>query len=169
MKWTTSLLCGAALVISGCASAPMGPTLRAMPPEGKAFEQYQSEKTFCKQYADSEVLGQDDAATTKSIIQGTAGTVLGAGLGVALGGGEGAAIGAAGGALAGTMVGAGSSAQAEDSIQDQYDNSFAECMTAKGNLVERPIIYRPGTTILYTNAPQPIIIHNPPPPGYPPY
>ena len=61
--------------------------------------------------------------------------MLGAGLGAAIGGGRGAAIGAGSGAIAGTGLGMGSSANEQYGIQQQYDNAFAQCMYAKGNMV----------------------------------
>jgi hypothetical protein len=68
------------------------------------------------------------------------GTVLGAGLGAAIGGaygnpGAGAAIGAASGAGAGTLYGVDASNRAQWSIQQQYDNAFAQCMYAHGEQV----------------------------------
>jgi hypothetical protein len=62
-------------------------------------------------------------------------TALGAGLGGAIGGGRGAGIGAASGALGGAGLGTVGSANAQRSIQAQYDNAFAACMFSLGNTV----------------------------------
>src|ERR1700722_3855689 len=169
-------LYGTTLLLAACASTPMGPTVRAMPQPGKPFEVFQQEQASCKQYADSQVQGQADRANSTGVLEGVGGTILGAGLGAALGGGHGAAVGAAGGAVAGTAVGASTSSHDQRSIQQQYNDAYVQCMSAKGNQVEHPVVYRPQTTVIYTQpAPPPpptTVIYTtapPPPPGaYPP-
>ena len=47
----------------------------------------------------------------------------------------GAGIGAASGALGGGALGAATSANAQGSIQDQYNNAFAQCMLTLGSTV----------------------------------
>ncbi|MGB9152117.1 MAG: glycine zipper family protein, partial [Alphaproteobacteria bacterium] len=74
-------LCGTTLMLAACASAPMGPTVNAMPQPGKPFEVFQAEQASCKQYADSQVQGQADRANTTGVLEGVGGTILGAGLG----------------------------------------------------------------------------------------
>ncbi|MDR3424784.1 MAG: glycine zipper family protein [Alphaproteobacteria bacterium] len=170
---------GGVLLLAACASMPMGPTVRVLPPQGKPFDQFAAEQAGCKQYADSQVSGQADRANTTGLLEGLGGTVLGAGLGAAVGGGQGAAVGAAGGAIAGTAVGASTSMHQQKSIQQQYNDAYAACMTAKGNQIDRPVVYSPPaqTTVIYTQpAPPPTVIYTqpapayypppPPPPGY---
>lgn len=142
------------LLLSGCAQTPMGPTVQVMPGPGKSFDAFQMDQMGCKQYAESAVAGQAQNANTRAVGAAAIGTVLGAGLGAAIGGGRGAAIGAGSGAIAGTGVGMSSSANDQYGIQQQYDNAFAQCMYAKGDMV-------PGYGPMMVNAPPP------PPPGPP--
>jgi outer membrane lipoprotein SlyB len=165
-------LCSMAALMSACATTPMGPTVRAMPPGGKPFDQFAQEQAYCKEYATTQVQGQADAANTNGLLYGVGGTVLGAGLGAALGGGSGAAIGAGAGALGGSAVGASSSGGKQRGIQDQYNDAYAACMTSKGNKIEPRVVYtQPQTTVIYTQpAPPPTVIYAvpPPPPRYVP-
>ena len=124
-----------ALMMAGCAQTPMGPTVQVMPGPGKTLDTFAYEQGTCKQFAQNAVAGQSDSANNRGIGAAALTTVLGAGLGAAIGGGSGAAIGAAGGALGGTGIGASSSSNAQLSIQQQYDNAFAQCMYTKGNAV----------------------------------
>lgn len=133
----------------------MGPTVQVMPGPGKSFDAFQFDQAGCKQYAEQSVAGQAQNANNRAVGAAAIGTVLGAGLGAAIGGGRGAAIGAGSGAIAGTGLGMGSSANAQGGIQAQYDNAFAQCMYAKGNMV-------PGYGPMMVNAPPP---PPPPPPG----
>lgn len=159
--------CGIFLLLSACASTPMGPTVRALPAKGKSFDQFQYEQSICKQYAYDQVRDQAERANETGFLQGLGGTALGAGLGAAIGGGRGAAIGAASGATAGTVVGASTSSRQQQAIQQQYNDAYVQCMVAKGNLVERPgapaqttVIYQqtppPPPTVVYTPAERPV-------------
>jgi uncharacterized protein YcfJ len=175
----TSAGLAAIMLISGCASTPMGPTVRALPPAGKSFEQFDAENSYCKEYARREVSGQAEAANEKAVGAALLGTAVGAGLGAAAGGGRGAGTGAAVGGTVGTAVGAGSSAQTQHSIQYQYDNAYAQCMVAKGNQLQQPVtVVHPAYTapaVIYTAPPPPVYTAPPgavpaPPPqsGYAP-
>jgi hypothetical protein len=159
-----SLAC-AAVVLVGCASEPMGPTIQVLPGQNKPFEVFQNEQAQCKQYASQQVAGQVDAANEKGVGAAVLTTALGAGLGAAVGGGRGAAIGAGAGGVVGADVGASGSAGAQRSIQGQYNNAYAQCMYAKGNQIVNP----PPRTVYV--APQPVYVAPPPPPPayyYPP-
>jgi outer membrane lipoprotein SlyB len=172
------ILCSTVLSLAACASTPMGPTVQALPPQGKPFDQFQADQFNCKQYADEQVRGQAESANSTGILEGIGGTALGAGLGAAIGGGHGAAIGAAGGALAGTGVGAATSSRQQGGIQVQYNNAYEQCMVAKGNQIERPVappprvVYTPAPppppAVVYVQQPPPTVIYTapPPPPGY---
>ena len=163
-------LYGTVLLLAACASTPMGPTVRALPPQGKNFDQFQSEQYNCKQYAEDQVRGQAERANTTGLIEGVGGTILGAGLGAAIGGGQGAAIGAAGGAVAGTAVGASTSGHEQKGIQQQYNDAYVQCMVAKGNQLDRPVMYapQPQTTVIYTQPAPPTVIYTQPAPQQPP-
>ena len=140
------------LLLGGCASTPMGPTVPVMPAANKPFEVFEQDQLVCKQFAEQQVGGQAESANTKAIGGAAITTLLGAGLGGAIGGGQGAGIGAASGALLGTGVGAGASGNTQLPIQQQYDNAYSQCMYSKGNQV-------PGF--------QPAVVHAPPPPPPP--
>jgi len=160
-----AVLCGTILLLAGCASTPMGPTIRAMPAAGKPFEVFEAEQASCKQYADSQVAGQAERANSTGLLEGVGGTVLGAGLGAALGGGHGAAVGAGVGAVGGTAVGANTSAHEQRGIQEQYNNAYAQCMTAKGNSVQQPVTYVRAPAVVYHPAPPPpVVVYQAPPP-----
>jgi hypothetical protein len=124
----------------GCAATPMGPSVQVMPGRGKAFATFQSDQVECKSYAGGQVNGQAEAANQRAVGVALLTTVLGAGLGAAVGGaagdaGAGAAIGAAAGVSGGTAFGAGNTSYDQMSIQQQYDNAFAQCMYSKGEQV----------------------------------
>ncbi len=139
------------LLLSGCAQTPLGPTVQVMPGPGKAFDAFTYDQAGCRQFAEGAVAGQAQNANTRAVGAAAIGTVLGAGLGAAIGGGQGAAIGAGSGAVAGTGFGVGGSASAQYSIQQQYDNAYAQCMYAKGNMV-------PGYGPMMVNAPPPAAV-----------
>lgn len=125
----------APLLLAACAQTPMGPTVNVMPGPGRSFSDFQNDQLVCKNFAEQAVSGQAQNANLRGAGVAALGTVLGAGLGAAIGGGHGAAIGAASGALGGTGVGAYSSNSAQGSIQEQYNNAFAQCMYTKGDQV----------------------------------
>ena len=79
--------------------------------------------------------GQAQNANTRGGRGAALTTVLGAGLGAAIGGGHGAGIGAASGALGGTGIGAWQSSGSSSASRQQYNNAFAQCMYAKGEMV----------------------------------
>jgi Putative peptidoglycan binding domain len=136
--WTGAGMSGVlvlGLLLSGCAETPMGPTVQVMPAPGKSFDAFQYDQASCKQFAEQSVAGQAQNANNRAIGAAALTTVLGAGLGAAIGGGRGAGIGAASGALGGTGFGAMSSSSQQLTIQQQYDNAFAQCMYAKGEMV----------------------------------
>src|ERR1700709_1043465 len=141
------------LLLSACASEPMGPTVGVMPAPGKPFDVFQSDQAICKQFASNEVTGGAQQANNRQVGTAVVGTLLGAGLGAAIGGGRGAAIGAGAGALGGTAVGAGPSQQAQQSLQQRYDLSYAQCMYSRGNQV--PGYVPPSPPPGYAPAPPP--------------
>jgi hypothetical protein len=156
LKTLSATVLAALLLLDGCASEPMGPTVAVMPAPGKPFDVFQSDQALCKQFADQEVAGGSHSANNRQVGTTIVGTLLGAGLGAAIGGGRGAAIGAGAGALGGTAVGAGPSGQAQYSLQQRYDIAYSQCMYSRGNQV-------PGF--------RPVGVPPPPPgyaPGYPP-
>ena len=158
-------------LLAGCAGTPLGPTVRVMPAPNKPFEVFQADQASCKQYAEQQVGGQAEAANNQAVGATLLGAALGAGLGAAVGGGRGAGVGAAAGGLMGTEVGAGGSAHAQRSIQAQYDNAFAQCMSSKGNQVQQPVVVQTPVYVVpppVVYAPPPPVVYAPPPPTYSP-
>ncbi len=164
------------LVMSGCATPPMAPTVAVMPPPGKSFEQFQEDDLVCRHFAQTQ-LGTNPANVSHQ--QEAAGAIGGAALGAVagslIGGGhQGAGIGAGMGLLAGSVVGAGSAGQSEQSMQRTYDIAYEQCMYSKGNeLPSAGYGYRRRKTVIVmppNNAPnyqQPPMAPPPPPtPGY---
>jgi uncharacterized protein YcfJ len=152
LDWKKAGLAGVlmpGLLLAGCAQTPMGPTVQVMPGPGKPFDVFQSDQYACKGYAEQSVAGQAQNANNRAVGGAALTTVLGAGLGAAIGGGRGAAIGAASGALGGAGIGAASSSNEQMSIQQQYDNAFAQCMYAKGDMV-------PGYGPMMAQSPPPM-------------
>ncbi len=156
------------MALTGCAATPLGPTVQVMPAANKPFEVFQQDQDACKQYAAVQVGGQAETANERAIGATLLGAGLGAGLGAALGGGRGAGIGAAGGGVVGTAIGGGSSQHTQLSIQQQYDNAYAQCMYAKGNQIVpppvRPMVVYPAPPVIY--APPPAVYYAPPPTVY---
>jgi len=132
-RWTCVVV--SAFVLSACAQTPMGPTVQVMPGPGKTLDAFQADQATCRQFAEQAVAGQAQNANVRGVGAAALTTALGAGLGAAIGGGRGAGIGAASGALGGGALGAATSANAQGSIQDQYNNAFAQCMFTQGNTV----------------------------------
>jgi hypothetical protein len=167
--WTmTGLAMASMVLLQGCATTPMGPTVAVMPGPGKPFEQFAQDQALCQQYAYGQTAGQAEYANQRAVGGAVLGTVLGAGLGAAVGGGRGAGIGAASGAALGTGIGANGSAYAQGGIQMQYDNAYASCMIAKGNRLPQaePVYVQPAP---YMVQPPPYAVQpGYPPPDYPP-
>ncbi len=133
------------LLVSACAETPMGPTVQVMPGPNKSFANFQSDQSTCREFAEQAVRDQARNANLRGLGTAALTTGLGAGLGAAIGGGGGAAIGAAAGALGGGGLGAMRTSNAQNSIQAQYDNAFAQCMYSLGNAVPNtgPMMVQP--------------------------
>ncbi len=133
-------IAAAGLLLSACAQPPMGPTVQVMPPPGKPLGAFQNDDALCRGVADNAVRGQAEAANQNAAGATALGTLGGAALGAAIGAaagnaGAGAAIGAGTGLAAGGIYGANGTANAQASIQAQYNNSYASCMYSRGNQV----------------------------------
>jgi hypothetical protein len=134
------------VALSACAVAPpQGPDVVAMPGQGKDFTVFQQDDMACRQYASAQTGGVSaaQAGTNSAVGSAVLGTALGAAAGAALGSvggavGAGAAIGGATGLLAGSAIGAGNAQASEAGMQQRYDVSYAQCMTAHGNSVQAP-------------------------------
>ena len=124
-----------ALLLSACVTAPMGPTVQVLPSPTKPFQVFQKDQDECKQYAQSQVAGQAEAANQKAVGTAAIGTALGVVLGAAIGNHQGAGVLGAGGAVVGTAAASGGATNAQYSIQAQYDNAYVQCMDSRGNQV----------------------------------
>lgn len=156
------------LALSACTVAPpSGPSVVAMPGQGKSWQQFQQDDAYCKSYAQAQM---PDAGQTAQVSQqnsaGTAvaGTLIGAAAGAALGSlggnvGAGAAVGAGAGLLGGAAVAGNQSQAAADSLQSRYDVAYAQCMVGHGESIQQPGGPAYAAPPAYYAAP-------PPPPGY---
>ncbi|MBW4022495.1 MAG: glycine zipper family protein [Proteobacteria bacterium] len=144
MRHTTLriLVPGAALLLlAGCAApTPTGPTITSVPPAGKSLTLFQNDDYTCRNYAQQTVAYP--AATQNAQGNGVATAAIGTGLGAAAGAllgaaggnaGMGAAIGAGAGLLGGSAVGASQTQRKGESLQQIYNNAYAQCMTSRGN------------------------------------
>jgi uncharacterized protein YcfJ len=159
----------ALLTLSACAQPPMGPTVAVMPGPNKPFEAFNEDQAICKQFAEQQIGGAQQAqnnATNQTLIGAGVGTLLGAGLGAAIGGGRGAAIGAGAGALGGTAIGASQGERSTMSLQQRYNIAYSQCMYSRGNQV--PGYVQPSAPSAAPPPPPPPPGYPPPPPGYPP-
>lgn len=155
----------AVLALAGCAVAPPGPSVAAMPGQGKSFEAFQADDATCRQYAAQQTgITPADAANQSLVGSAALGTVLGAAAGAAIGAAAGnpaagAAIGAGSGAVLGTGYGAGAAQYSAGSVQYRYDTGYVQCMSAKGESVPQ----MPATQTAYAAPPAYAY------PGYYPY
>jgi hypothetical protein len=132
------------LALSACAVAPpQGPSVMALPAQGKPFEAFQQDDATCRGYANQQTGGASaaQAANNSGVGSAVLGTALGAGVGAALGSvggavGAGAAIGGAAGLLAGSAIGANNAQAAGTNVQARYDTAYTQCMYSKGNTVQ---------------------------------
>jgi hypothetical protein len=160
MKRRTIVLSGSlAILLAGCASAPLAPRVAVMPAPGKPFEVFVEEERLCRHYAEQSVGGaESDPGLKTSVDTAVIGTAIGALAGAAVGGRSGAAVGAGSGLVVGTASGAGRAGATEYDVRRRYDIAYQQCMYAKGNQV--PGYHYQAPTV---KAPPP-----PPPPPPPP-
>jgi hypothetical protein len=145
------------LALSACAvEPPQGPSVMALPAQGKSFEAFQQDDGICRGFATQQTGGASAAQAANGSAVGSAliGTALGAGVGAALGSvggavGAGAAIGGATGLLAGTAIGAGNAQAAGGNVQGRYDTAYTQCMYSKGNTVQAPPVGYAAYTVPY--------------------
>lgn len=173
MKSLTTLLV-ALLLLAGCATMPSGPSVLVLPGTDKAFDQFQRDEVYCRDYALRALGGKTPGtvSTDATVATAAAGTAIGAIAGAALGGNDGAAVGAGTGLLFGSMAGSESGRYAASTSQTRYDNAYIQCMYGAGHRVPVPAgLYgserRPLTEATPTRAPAGASIP-PPPPGIPP-
>lgn len=166
VRFTSCLAAAGALALSGCvAPPPTGPSVMAMPAQGKSFDTFRQDDAVCRQYAAQQTgyTTPGQAATDSAVGSTVLGTVAGAAAGAAIGAAvgnpaAGAAIGAGAGFVGGSSVGAANAQMAGGAVQQRYDMAYIQCMAAKGESV-------PTATAGGPPSPPPGAY----PPGYPPY
>lgn len=133
------------LAVNACAPAvPTGPSVMALPPQGKSFDAFQEDEYICRNYASQVSGGVDPALAGQQAAVGSAvvGTALGAGVGAALGSlsgaaGAGAVAGGAAGLLMGSAIGSNNAYAAAGNAQQRYDTGYVQCMYSRGNAVQQ--------------------------------
>ena len=149
------------LLLGGCASAPMGPTVRVMPAPGMPFDRFQAIDAQCRAYAAQQVAGYQHGANNSALVSGATGALIGAAAGALIGGNsEGAGVGAGVGMLAGSAGGAGTYSDSQYNAQRAYNTAYEQCMYSQGAQV-------PGYAAP-RYVPPPPNMPPPPPPGSPP-
>ena len=162
MKIAKSLIVlPAFLALGACVSLPSGPSVLVLPGTGKTFDQFRFDDTDCRQYSNALLGGVDPnaAAAQAGLRSAAVGTAIGAVAGAAIGGRSGAAVGAGGGALVGGTAGAGAGSTSAYALQRRYDNTYLQCMYAKG--------HRVPVSGSFTTAPPAPPAGTPPPPPPP--
>ena len=130
--------------VAACAVVPpSGPTVMALPPQGKSLAVFQQEDGQCRNYATATIgYAQPGQAGTHTTVGSAAvGTVLGAAAGSAIGAaagnaGAGAAIGGATGLLSGAAVGANNAAASAYDLQTRYNIAYTQCIYSLGDTVQ---------------------------------
>ncbi|WP_158905953.1 glycine zipper family protein [Burkholderia sp. L27(2015)] len=148
-----------AVALTGCAVIPPnGPSVVALPPNGKPLGVFQQEDYTCRDYAfrsDNAPAPSHDTipdGVRSSAIGTVGGAAAGALIGAAAGdAGIGAGIGAGAGLLFGSAVGANGAQATSASLQARYDAAYAQCMASKGNRISQPTVYT--TVPVYAPAP----------------
>lgn len=166
-----------ALGIAGCTTIPTGPSRMALPGSGKDFDQFRADDASCRQYAlDSSGATPTQTQENSAVKSAVVGTAIGAAAGAAIGGSShGAATGAGVGLLMGALTGAAAGDQSGYAVQRRYDNSYVQCMYAKGHRVPVPAGMAQSRQAPAQPAPQqpyyapPAPSYNPPPPQAPYY
>src|SRR6185369_3929352 len=169
-KLSVLLPLAALLVLGGCVTVPVGPTVRVMPGTQKTFDQFQLDDMSCRQYAYNSIGGASaaqpgqDAAARDAAIASAIGAAAGAAIGAVSGqAGHGAAIGAGSGLLFGSVGGANTAGYSSYQLQRGYDTAYLQCMYARGHQVPG---YMASRMPVYSYPPQ-SYPSNPVPPGVP--
>jgi hypothetical protein len=104
----------------------------------------------CRQWSERQIgISPQETVNQNAATGAVVGTMIGAGLGAAIGAasghpGAGAAIGAGSGLLVGTASGAEAGNVYGYEAQRRYDNTYVQCMYAKGNQVPGTVRYIRG-------------------------
>ncbi len=148
----------AAVLLGGCASAPMGPTVTVMPAPGMPLERFQAIDATCRSFAQQQSAAYGGSAMQSGVVSGAAGALIGAAAGALIGGNHNAAgVGAGVGLLAGSAGGAGGYNGQQMTAQQAYNVAYTQCMYTKGAQVPGYAAPRyappPAAPGYYYNAP----------------
>src|SRR5215469_2647145 len=161
------LAAGAAIMLlAGCATRPLGPTVQVFPAPYKPFDVFQRDQFDCGQFASSQVAGGAEAVNNNAVATTAVGTALGLALGAATGSGRAATAGAVTGGVIGGAIGANETARGQIGLQRQYNIAYAQCMYSRGNQVPGFAAAAPPPPPGAYGAPPGA--YPPPPPGYGP-
>ena len=164
----------AVVLLAGCATRPLGPTVTVFPAAYKPFDVFQRDQFECGQFASAQVAGGAEAVNNRAVGATVVGTALGLALGAATGNGRAATTGAVAGGVIGAAVGANETARGEAGLQRRYNIAYSQCMYSRGNQVQGYQAYAapppppPGGYPPPGNYPPPGAGYPPPPGAYPP-
>lgn len=127
----------ALLALGACTTIPSGPSVLALPGNGKSFDQFRADDASCRQYAQYQMNGMsaDQAAVNSGLRSAAVGTLLGAVAGAVVNGSSGAGVGAGVGLAMGGLSGVGAANSASYGTQQRYDQAYVQCMYAQGHRV----------------------------------
>lgn len=141
-----SALAMATIILVGCATTPVGPSLTVMPAPGKPFDVFKNDDKECREYAQNSLnTTADEIAAKNTAKTAVVGAVLGAVAGAVADGGSSRNVGtgAAVGLLGGAAMGAAGGGDASKEVQRRYDIAYQQCMYSKGNQVPGYAIQKP--------------------------
>jgi hypothetical protein len=144
--------------MAACVAPPAAPTIPVAPGPHTTLDRFGADQAACQQYAAAQIAPAVAAANNQAVGDALLGAALGAGLGAGIGAAagnasKGAAIGAASGGALGIIGNAGVAPHPQESLQQQYDMMYGQCMAASGNSV--PNFSPPPGTPPYSQNLQP--------------
>jgi hypothetical protein len=155
------------LILAACASYPPdGPSVMALPGSGQSFTKFRADDEACRTYANQAIGGATPATTAvnSGVASAAVGTLVGAAVGAAIDGSSGAAVGAGVGLLAGSVGGVAASNASAYTLQQRYDQSYIQCMYARGQKV--PLVGGFAVSEGYTTRPAGAPLSPPPAPPF---
>jgi hypothetical protein len=142
MRRAMAVLVGGLLMLTGCVTLPVGPSVAVLPAPEKPQEVFVADEAACREDAARQtgliqphIMEQHElrSAVLGPLLGGAAGAALGAAFGAAAGN---AGLGAATGAGAGLVLGAAAGSGAAGGLQGRYNWAYQQCRAAKGNQVQ---------------------------------
>jgi hypothetical protein len=130
----------ATISLAACVAPPAAPTIPVAPGPNKTLDRFGADQAACQQFAAAQISPAVAAANNEAVGGALLGTAIGAGVGAGIGAaagnvGKGAAIGAASGGALGIIGNAGGAPYSQETLQQQYDMMYGQCMAAHGNSV----------------------------------